>query len=91
MSITQKELKTLLDYDATTGEFTWKIDRTRVKAGDKAGTTHKSGYKAISVNGKMYYAQKLAILWMDGILPTRVALKESGSCAYCNLVVITRL
>lgn len=69
-SITQEELKELLEYDELTGEFTNKTDRNHLaKKGMKAGSANTDGYIAISLEGKKYYAHRLAWLYMYGTIP----------------------
>ncbi len=68
--LTQDRLKEILDYNPDTGEFTWKLKRRGVGIG-KAGDKHSSGYARIKVDGKRYYAHRLAFLWMTGELPKR--------------------
>ena len=70
MTITQSELRAVLDYDADTGEFHWKVKRNGVKPGVPAGTLHAKGYRAIKVGGKLHRAHRLAFLWMAGRMPT---------------------
>jgi hypothetical protein len=67
--LTQQRLKEVLRYDPATGEWTWiNPNSNRVKAGDAAGTyTH--GYRKITVDGKRYYAHRLAWLYMTGSWP----------------------
>lgn len=66
MTITQEELKKLLHYDQNTGVFT----RT---SGKIAGSiiTKETGKKYIHIfiNGKKYYAHRLAWLYIHGKLP----------------------
>lgn len=51
----------LLHYCPDTGIFTWKVARKRLaKLGTEAGTTNGSGYRQISVDGKVYLAHRLA-------------------------------
>ena len=69
-SISQNELKTLLDYDPLTGEFTWKLDSSfTVFKGDRAGTAHNRGYWQIQINNRRYLAHRLAWLWVYGMFP----------------------
>jgi hypothetical protein len=74
MSITSEELKRLLTYNHNSGEFNWK-SRTDVSkswnsryAGRSAGT-ECNGYVKISINKKIYYAHRLAYLFMEGVEP----------------------
>ncbi len=63
-------LREMLDYDPSTGLFTWKVDRTRgVKAGDVAGSVHPTGYRRIKINGLLYLASRLAWMYVYGAIP----------------------
>jgi hypothetical protein len=67
---TQADLHSLLSYNASTGKFTWKVDRgAGLKAGNPAGTQAKSGYVHISVFGRLYRAHRLAWLFCFGKWP----------------------
>lgn len=75
--ITQKELKTLLNYDPETGLFHWLVKPSiAVKIGDRAGSVlnkkPKPSYIAIKVKGKRYLAHKLAWLYCNGELPETI-------------------
>lgn len=52
-------------YDPITGVFTWRVNKTRVKRGDKAGRLNTHGYRQIRICGKYYLAHRLAwwICW----------------------------
>lgn len=70
--LTQKELKALLDYNESTGVFTWKVYRSRgARAGDNAGTLCAQGYINIKLNGYVYRAHRLAWLYVYGVFPNR--------------------
>lgn len=60
--LTQAKLKSLINYNPVTGEFS--------RAGyAKCGTLTYQGYLAIQVAGKRYYAHRLAWFYMTGKWP----------------------
>lgn len=60
----------LLTYDQITGIFTWRVTRTgRARAGSKAGRLSSAGYIQIQIDGRLYYAHRLAVLLMTGTWP----------------------
>lgn len=68
--LSQSRLKHLLHYDPGTGVFTWLVDRRgTAKAGSTAGSVQVTGYRAISVDRKIYRASHLAWLYMTGAWP----------------------
>jgi len=68
--LTQETLKSLLYYNAETGIFTRRAtSSSAAKAGDVAGGKTKCGYISIRVNGRKYYAHRLAWLYMTGEWP----------------------
>lgn len=69
--LTAARLRRLLYYDPATGVFTWRNPTSaRVKAGRVAGSLHKSGYLQIGIDKKLYFAQRLAWLYVKGRWPT---------------------
>jgi hypothetical protein len=70
--LTQEKLKQCLRYDAESGVF-YRISTSKCHADllDKpAGRAHKKrGYREIWVDGKLYYAHRLAFLYMTGKWP----------------------
>lgn len=71
----QVTLKTLLSYDAETGEFVWLAG---TRCGHRAGTTNRSGYRQIEIAGRLYYAHRLAWLYMTGGWPPNVIDHQNG-------------
>jgi len=70
-SLAQKDLKEALHYDPDTGIFTRLTSPSNnVKIGDIAGCAHKTnGYLVIQVKGVLYYAHRLAWLYVYGEWP----------------------
>jgi hypothetical protein len=69
----QAKLKSLLDYDPDTGQFTWTVSKPpRAVKGSIAGYNNGSGYIKISVDGTRYYAHRLAFVWMTGSTPNTI-------------------
>jgi hypothetical protein len=66
-------LRSLLDYAPATGVFRWRVSRPpRAKAGAIAGYDNGAGYIKVSIDGKRYYAHRLAFLWMTGAVPIEI-------------------
>lgn len=65
--LTQDLLGELFDYKD--GELYWKIRKAqRIKIGDLAGSGNND-YRAIQINGKLYYTHRLIFLYHHGYLP----------------------
>lgn len=62
MTITQEELKEVLDYNRNTGEFVWRGSR-------KVAGSLYTGYYRIQINKKRYYSHRLAWLYEYGYMP----------------------
>jgi hypothetical protein len=88
--ITQAELKKLLNYDAETGIFTWKINRAyNVKADSKAGCMHSRGYIRIRINYKTYEGHRLAWLYHYGSFPNN-CIDHINGCPSDNRIINLR-
>lgn len=62
-----------LDYNPTTGDFTWKkLTSRRVKIGDVAGYKTTHGYYSLTLWGKKYYAHILAWFYVYGVWPVQL-------------------
>lgn len=59
-------LREHLDYQPTTGIFTWR------KNGKPAGCKHPNGYVVIRLQGRLYYAHRLAWVHVHGNGPKQV-------------------
>lgn len=82
-ALTQAELKRLLDYDASTGEFRRLVSTShKAKAGDIAGAVYKNGYCYISLHSKAYLAHRLAFLYMTGKWPEKDCDHINGDRTY---------
>ena len=62
-------MNTQLEYNKDTGVITWLTGR---KAGKVAGTKTYGGYVRITVNGKAYYAHRLAWYLAHGEFPKMI-------------------
>ncbi|MEO4015523.1 HNH endonuclease [Pseudomonas rossensis] len=69
MSISQARLKELLHYDPESGVFTWKVGRSRTRAGSIVATKDRKGYLKVMIDKKTHYLARLAFLYMDGQEP----------------------
>lgn len=66
--ITRETLKSLVNYDPSTGVFTW-IKSKRRYVGTRAGTNISIGYRQISFKKMRYYEHRLAWLYVYGVWP----------------------
>jgi len=102
VTITQEQLRQLVDYDPATGVFTWKarpwlIGRatawnTRF-AGKVAGNVNKAlGYVMIDICGAPRYAHRLAFIYMTGSVPEMIdhANGSRSDNAWSNLRACTQ-
>ncbi len=68
--ITQDYLKSILSYNRKTGLFLWLVGRSGTNGcGSVAGTLMKKGYIHITINGRLYFAHRLAWLYVYGYFP----------------------
>ena len=85
MHLTQELVRSLLRYEPETGRFFWLktgVGRVRYEAGN-----FSRGYVRIGIHGKVYYAHRLAFLYMTGRMPDVVDHKDGdpSNCRWDNL------
>lgn len=66
---TVERLKEVLEYDPSSGDFSWLISRPGIIKGGKAGSQNARGYIEIGIDRKLYYGHRLAWLYMTGEWP----------------------
>ncbi len=70
LMLTANRLHQVLAYNPKTGIFRWKAPASGpVMPGDVAGTLHRSMYRSIRVDGRLYQSGRLAWLYMKGRWP----------------------
>ena len=65
--LTQELVKELFEYKD--GNLYWKIRRSGIRKGYKAGTLRKDNYHSIGINNKIYLNHRLIFLYHHGYLP----------------------
>lgn len=68
----QCDLFRVLSYNPESGEFTWIKSRRHGFSGRKAGSVNGKGYIQICIDGKLYLAHRLALLYVTGEMPKEV-------------------
>jgi hypothetical protein len=69
IKISYERLKELLHYDPSTGWFTWLIDSSMTKKGERAGGHHSLGYRQIGIDYQKYLEHHLVVFYMTGEWP----------------------
>lgn len=70
-----------LSYDPQTGIFRWVEHRNATKIGQEAGCLDNYGYRVIHLGPKRYYAHRLAVFIMTGLMPNGVVDHRDGDRA----------
>lgn len=71
--LTQCRLRELLSYDPDRGIFVWRVKAARnTIIGSEAGRISSGGYREIGVGGRLYFAHRLAWLYVHGEWPSKV-------------------
>jgi hypothetical protein len=74
-----EDFSTLLDYNRSTGVFTWKVRRPHKPVGSVAGSARPDGYWKLAVKGKSYLAHRVAWLFINGEWPRNVIDHKNGN------------
>lgn len=86
--INPDRVREVLNYDAETGVFTWKLPISRrADVGEVAGGKNKSGYILIQFDGKQFYAHRLAWAYIHGCVPDLIdhINGDKSDNRFCNL------
>ena len=70
-NLTHEYVSKILSYDHETGLFLWKRSSGKASVGKEAGTVMSKGYRCIWIDGRPYYAHRLAWLMHTGRWPER--------------------
>ena len=97
MKITAEQLRRAMNYCASSGVFTWNLQRGRARAGDIAGCVarDKKGYEWVQIRllGTLYPAHRLAWLHHHGVMPDGFIdhiNQDSTDNRICNLRIATQ-
>lgn len=77
-----------LTYNQHNGTFTWLVSKKGIFAGTLAGCARPDGYVRIRIDGRYYYAHRLAFVFMCGRFPTKIVDHINGNPIdnrWCNL------
>lgn len=78
--IDAEQCRQLLNYDSTTGIFTWRVKTgQRGQVGAVAGSKHKDGYLQIQIGGRKYLSHRLAWLHVKGEWPVYLLDHRDGN------------
>lgn len=82
--LTIQRLHEVLDYNKETGVFIWKHrDTHKDKIGKIASIKKPNGYLAICIDGRYYYAHRLAWMYVYGEFPNvidHIDAKKENNC-----------
>jgi hypothetical protein len=68
-NLSQSDLQEILFYDLSTGQFRWRASGTGIRRDLTAGCLFPTGYVKIRIAGTLYFAHRLAWLYVHGEWP----------------------
>ena len=77
--LTLERLGGFLSYNPLTGALTWKVTKARMRFGEEAGSGHGDGYLSVQIDGKGYYAHRLAWALHHGQWPSSSLDHRNGN------------
>lgn len=78
VALSQARLREILNYDADTGVFTYRVLRGHMMPGDVAGSINKDGYVTIRVCRRVCLAHRLAWFYVTGAWPVKFIDHKNG-------------
>jgi hypothetical protein len=70
IDLTQETIRHLFSYDAETGDFAWKVQKSRnIKLGEPIKANKITGYRCVKINKKTYPVHRLIWLYLYGHWP----------------------
>jgi hypothetical protein len=90
--LTAERLREVLDYDASSGVFTYRVYYGYNKPGDRAGGMLPNKHLVIWLDGRFYLSARLAFLYCGGELPENRVVHINGlnyDDRFSNLVTLT--
>lgn len=87
-NLTAARLRELIYYDPIAGTFTWRVTRSKARAGKPAGVRDGDGYLLIRIDGVLYRACRLAWFYVHSVWPEKMIDHKNldkGDDRLCNL------
>jgi hypothetical protein len=78
--LTASRLRSLLRYQASTGLMRWRVrPNSRIRIGSVAGCDHKGRTRKITIEGRSYLRNRLAVLAITGRWPETNVIHRNGN------------
>lgn len=77
--LTAEHLRTIIVYSPEDGSFRWLVAGPGKTKGGIVGGLHADGYWHLRIEGRLYYGQRLAWLYVCGAWPIRRIRHRNGN------------